>query len=189
MITAQQGSFLDFRESQEMITVGSQRGFKISRLTFDDHSLDTFQIARWVQITRGDRECGDIANYKAVGEIKTIQDAMKWEHLMWQVHKMLWTGKHVVVFIRDYVYGRFQMVKSRVMSEEAISATEHRFQVKCAKLRVPVYYCASTPDLFNRIEYYLEKCDESPKPIYTYNDDKSKFESPVVMLCGIAGIG
>lgn len=189
MITEEQGNYIDFRESQDILSIAAQRGFRTERLTFDHHCLDPFKIARWVQITRGDRECGDIANFKAVGEIKSISDAMNWEHLIWQCHKMLWTGKFVAVFIRDYVYGRFNMIKARVMSDEAISATEHRFQVKCAKLGIPVFYCASSPDLFNRMEYWLEHCDEAPKPVNTYNDHKSKFETPIVMLCGIAGIG
>jgi len=189
VIREEDGNFIDFRESQDMLSIASQRNFNVKRLTFEDHASDPFKVARWVQITRGDRECGDIANYKAVGEIKTIQDAMGWEHFIWQCHKMLWTGKYVAVFIRDYVYGRFQMIKTRVMTDESISATEHRIQVKCAKLRIPVFYCATMDDLFNRMEYWLEKCNEAPKPINTYNDHKSKFETPVVMLCGIAGIG
>jgi len=181
---------MDPREVPAMHAEAEARGFQHdTRLTFFQHSKDREAIHRWIQITRGDMDCGDVANYKAIGEIKTLADAMYWKHLIWQVIKMSWTDKFVAVFIRDYYNSRFDLIHKARMKEGSISANEHRFQTKCARMNVPVFYCNTINDLFNRVEWFLEHCDEGPKPINTYNIHMNKFETPVVILCGIAGIG
>jgi hypothetical protein len=181
---------LDERECKDMLDKARELGWGTARLEFSHHSLDWVGIQRWIKIC-GKPDCGDAGNGHVIIEIKEFSDAMNWEHLIMQIHKMLWTGLKVVVIIRNYYKGRYKLVKTGVFTHEQISYIEHRIQVKCWKLGVPVFYCGDIDDTFNRMEYIFEHHDELPKPVntwYLYKGDVEKIDK-IRMIAVVHGIG
>jgi hypothetical protein len=180
---------IDYREDQISLNTAMANNWNVGRLTFYQHTDNLQDIIRWSQITRGDIDCGDYANYKAIAESKTLEDALNWKHTMWQIHKMLWTGKFVGLFIKDIITGYYRLRYKAKVKESFIIRNLHIIQTKCFRMGVPIFFCLNTLDLFSRVNYFLANCDEGPKPFDTYNAHKGKFETPVVILCGIPGIG
>jgi hypothetical protein len=192
MITEADGILFDgTSEKPAMLQEARNRGMRIEKLRFHHHTDIQETIDRWMAVTRGDDHCGDVANYKCIIEIKTLSDALNWKHLIWQAIKNSWTGKYQCIIIRDYYNHRYKLTHmgDKSLSHAYISSIEHKFQVKLARMGIPVFYTGDVADTFNRIVYWLEHCDAGPKPVNTFNQYMNRFETPIVMLCGIPRIG
>lgn len=181
---------IDSRESHELMEYGKGRGFTVRRLSFRSHEISQSKVERWMQITRGDLDCGDVASHDCVIELKQAGESVgDLEHTLWQLHKCSWTGKFVALIIRNWTASYASSVGKGHVNPASFWAKFHALQCRAHRMRIPVMITDDLYSTFNMIEWIFMHHHEFAKPVNTLNDAQGKFPTPLVMLCGIKGVG
>lgn len=190
-MTTQQSFIMDTREP----LLQEHARNRDAEWRFEQLTLSRFCPPSLVQeismLTYGDLQCGDATNEQGtcIAEIKRFDDAMDVEHLIQQCYKMAWTGAHAGVFIYDFIMKRHELQDRGILSYHGILQCEHRLQCSISRLGIPVFYCLSERELFDRLEWFLEHGHEGPKPANNRRAMVNAFPMPVHVLAGIRGIG